>query len=59
MGRYTPAQAASAKKYLASLDEIKIRAPKGTKDKIRNAAEAAGVSVNQFVLDAVMDKIKQ
>ena len=47
------AQKKAVKKYLGSLDEIKIRAPKGSKDNIRKYAEAAGVSVNQYILDAI------
>lgn len=35
------------------LDEIKIRPPKGTKDRWRAAAEAAGVSMQQYIIAAV------
>jgi uncharacterized protein (DUF1778 family) len=35
------------------LDEIKIRPPKGTKERWREAADAAGVSLQRFVIDAV------
>lgn len=40
-------------RYLATQDEIKIRVPKGTKELWKAAADAAGVSMNQFVKDAV------
>jgi uncharacterized protein (DUF1778 family) len=40
-------------RYLAKQDDIKIRAPKGTKELWKAAADAAGVSMNQFVRDAV------
>ena len=35
------------------LDEIKVRPPKGTKDRWRAAAEAEGKSLQQFIIDAV------
>ena len=35
------------------LDEIKVRPPKGTKDRWREAADAKGVSLTQFIIDAV------
>ena len=40
-------------RYLAKQDDIKIRAPKGTKELWKAVADAAGVSMNQFVRDAV------
>lgn len=44
----------SNKKYLAKLDEIRIRMPKGEKDKLKAFVEEYGfVSVNQFVVDAM------
>lgn len=35
------------------LDAITIRPPKGTKDRWKAAAEAAGVSLSQFIIEAV------
>lgn len=35
------------------LDEIKVRPPKGTKDRWKAAAEAEGKSLQQFIIDAV------
>lgn len=35
------------------LDQITVRPPKGTKDRWKDAAEAAGMSLSQFVIDAV------
>ena len=44
----------SNKKYLAKLDEIRIRFPKGEKDKLKAFVEEYGyISVNQFVVDAI------
>lgn len=42
------------KKYLATLDEIRIRMPKGERDKLKAFVEEYGfVSMNQFVVDAM------
>ncbi len=42
------------RKYLATLDEIRIRFPKGEKDKLKAFVEDYGyTSVNQFVVDAI------
>lgn len=44
----------SNKKYLATLDEVRIRFPKGEKDKLKAFVEEYGyTSVNQFVVDAI------
>lgn len=55
MGRkYTEAQKAASIKYLKEkTDDVRIRVPKGTKDVWRAAAEKKGVSLQQFVIDAV------
>ena len=43
-----------SKKYISTkLDEIKVRPPKGTKDRWRAAAEAEGISLQQFIINAV------
>ena len=41
------------KKYLATLDEIRIRVPKGKKEEYKQMAEAAGKSLNQFIVDCI------
>ena len=46
-----------AKKYLDKLDEIKIRLPKGEKDKIRAHAESRGESINAFIARAIAETI--
>lgn len=43
----------SNKKYLASLDEIRIRVPKGKKDEYKAQADAEGKSLNQFIIDCI------
>ena len=47
-----------AKKHLAKLDEIKVRTPKGTKDRWKQAAEKRGKSLNQLIVEAVEREIE-
>lgn len=57
--KYTEAQKRASIKYLKDkTDNIQIRAPKGTKDRWRAAADQRGQSLTQFVVEAVEDKIK-
>ena len=39
-------------------DQVVVRPPKGTKDRWKAAADAAGVSLQRFIIDAVEAKIK-
>lgn len=48
-----------AKKHLEKLDEIKIRPVKGTKERWKTEADKANKSLNQFIIDAVEDAIKE
>ena len=58
--KYTDAQKAATQKYLGEkTDDIRIRTPKGTKDRWREAATAAGVSLNRYIVDAVEEKIEK
>lgn len=41
------------KRYLSTLDEIRIRIPKGKKEEYKKMAEAAGKSLNQFIIDCI------
>lgn len=41
------------KKYLAKFDEIRIRVPNGKKEEYRQRAEAAGKSLNQYIVDCI------
>lgn len=43
----------SNQKYLSTLDEIKIRVPKGKKDEYKQMAEEKGKSLNQFIIDKI------
>ena len=46
--KYTEAQKKSAKKWdAANLDRVSVAMPKGKKDDIKEAASAAGESMNQ------------
>lgn len=42
-------------KYLATLDEIKVRVPKGQKDAIKAHADSMGESVNGFINRAIAE----
>ncbi len=55
MGKeYTEAQKRASIKYIQEkTDDIRIRLPKGTKDRWKAAADLAGVSLTRFVQDAV------
>ena len=55
MGKeYTEAQKKASMKYLQDkTDDIRLRLPKGTKDRWNAAASAAGLSMTQFVRNAV------
>lgn len=56
----TPARAKASEKYLSEkVDSITVRLPKGEKDKIRAAAAAAGVSLNRFCADAILEKARR
>ena len=51
------AQRKAAANYLAKLDEIRIRMPKGRKDEIKAHAETQGQSVNSFIIAAIDEKM--
>ena len=50
---YTKTRAKCNAEYLQKLDEIKVRVPKGDKDKYKAAAKAARKSMNQFIVDCI------
>lgn len=51
--KYTQAQANAARKYLDKLEEIKLRVPPGKKEEYKRRAEAAGKSLNQYIIDCI------
>lgn len=56
---YTEAQKRAILKYLSEkTEDFKLRLPKGTKDRWKEAAAARGVSVTQLIIQAVEEKIK-
>lgn len=59
-GRYTEAQAKAAKKYLKeSVEDVRIRVPKGQKAVIKAHAEKQGESMNAFVIRAIDETMKR
>ena len=59
-GRYTEAQAKAAIKYLKeSVEDIRIRVPKGQKDIIKAAAENAGESLNTYVRKSIDQRMER
>lgn len=61
MGKeYTEAQKKATLKYMADkTDNIQLRMIKGTKERWKEAADSAGVSMTQFVRDAVETAIQK
>ena len=57
--RYTPAQAKSAKKYLSGLAKYQIRMSEEQKEQIKAAAEKENKSINQFILDCILEHLKK
>ena len=58
--KYTEAQKKASLRYMQEkTDDIRIRAPKGTKEHWTAAAEAAGMSLNQYVIKTINEKIEQ
>lgn len=45
--------------YLNQLEDIKIRVPKGYREKIKEYAESQGLSVNQLVIRAIQADAKE
>lgn len=59
MTTYTDARAKAIKKYLKTMGEAKIRAPKEDMDRYKARAEEAEISFNQFAIDAIEEKIRR
>lgn len=56
--KYTDAQKKASIKYISEkTDDIRIRTLKGTKEKWKQAAEERNLSLTQFVIDAVNEKL--
>lgn len=51
---YTEAQKKASIKYISEkTDDIRLRVPKGLKDKYKAEAEKHGMSMTQFIIDCV------
>ena len=60
--KYMPVSEAQKKasvKYLEKLDEVRIRMPKGKKDDVKAAAVAVGESMNQYIINAVEQRMER
>lgn len=55
--KYTEAQARASANYLKNFDDIRIRVPKGTKDRYNSAAKSAGKSLNKFIIECIEKEI--
>lgn len=59
-GYYSQAQNKATQKYIKeNLEEVKFRVKKGEKQRYKDAAASAGVSMAQFFIDAAEDKIQR
>ena len=58
---YTPNKAASNARYEATLERLLVRLPRGemTKAEIQAAADAAGESVNGYIVQAVRERMQR
>ena len=56
---YTPARAKANAKYIAQFAEIKLRLPPELKDQVRAAAEAAGESLNEYIIFAIKQRMEK
>lgn len=46
-------------KYHAKLDEIKVRVPKGERDRYKQYAESKGKSLNALIIELIEQDMKQ
>lgn len=59
-GKYTESQKKASIKYLQEkTDDIRIRVPKGTKDRWKEESEKRNKSLNQLIIDSVEKEIKK
>ena len=57
---YTEAQKKASIKYISEkTDDIRLRVPKGLKEKSLMEAEKRGTSMTQFIISAVDEKIER
>lgn len=58
-GKYTEAQKRATTEYQKKLASISIRIKKEDADRYRNAAEQCGMSLREFVLSSMNEKIER
>ncbi len=58
-GIYRITKKASIKYISEKTDDIRLRVPKGLKEKYRMEAEKRGTSMTQFIISAIDGKIKR
>lgn len=49
---------ATRKYQAAHIDQIRFDAPRGFKDRVQQAAQAAGVSPSQYMRDAILQRME-
>lgn len=55
---YTEAQKKASIKYISEkTDDIRLRVPKGLKDKYREEAKKRGISMTQFIINCIEKEI--
>ena len=60
VARYSQAQNKATQKYIKNAyDEIKVRVPKGEKDRIREHAAERGESLNAFIIRAINEAMER
>lgn len=55
----TEASKKAVAKYHAKLDEIKVRVPKGERERYKQHAESKGKSLNALIIDLLNEDMKQ
>lgn len=58
-GTYTEARAKAIKKYLSSIGEYKLRVSKENKERYMKIAKEAGMSFNEYIIQAIEEKIER
>lgn len=54
----TPAQRRAVGRYeAANYDKVLVRLPKGDREQIKSAADAAGESLNAYIVGAIRDRM--
>ena len=54
----TPAQRRAVGRYeAANYDKVLVRLPKGEREQIKSAADAAGESLNAYIVGAIRDRM--